>query len=157
MAKFSFKRKLPIWQKLLGSIAIIVGIVSLFSDFKGFIALGTGFYLLLTEGSDFDFEQKIYRKTKSILGASIGKWQPLPDIQYLSVFKTKENSTFRSRTAETNVSKDIIRLNLFYNSNQKIEAYNTTAEDDAFTNAKAIASLLNIKILDATTRAPKWL
>lgn len=157
MNKFIFKRKLPIWKLVLGCAALIVGIASLITSFKGFILIGMGIFFLLVEGSEFNFQNKTYREIKSILGISIGKWKPIPKIEYVSVFRTNETTTLRNRTAEANVTNHIIKLNLFYNTNQKIEAYNTYDIDDAFKKAKEIASLLNVDILDATERESKWL
>ncbi|RZN84679.1 MAG: hypothetical protein EVB11_01100 [Winogradskyella sp.] len=157
MNKFTFKRQLPLWKLILGTLALIVGIVSLFTDFTGFIIIGMGIFLLLINGSEFDFEHHKYRKIKSILGISIGKWEPLPDIEYVSVFKTNELTTLRSRSAEANVKNEVIKLNLFYNTSKRIEAYRTYNIDDAFNKAKEIASLLNVDILDATERESKWI
>lgn len=157
MDKFIFKRKLPIWKLVLGCVALIIGIVSLFSSFKGFILIGMGIFILLVEGSEFDFKNQQYREIKSVLGISIGKWKQIPNIEYVSIFKTNETTTLRSRTAEANVSNEIIKLNLFYNTNQKIEAYNTYDINDAFEKAKQIATILKIDILDATERESKWL
>ena len=157
MDKFTFKRKLPAWKLILGTLALIVGVISLFSSFKGFILIGMGIFLILIEGSEFDFKNQKYREIKSVLGISFGKWKSIPNIEYISVFRTNETTTLRSRTAEANVSNEIIKLNLFYNTNQKIEAYNTYDIDDAFKKAKEIASLLNVDILDATERESKWL
>lgn len=157
MEKFTFKRKLPIWKIILGSIAIGVGIVSIFSSFKGFISIGVGIFLLLIEGSEFDFKNQKYREVKSILGFNFGTWKPIPEIEYVSVFKTNETTTLRQLSAEANVTNEIIKLNLFYNTNQKIEAFNTYNIDEAFEKAKEIASILNVDILDATERETKWL
>ncbi len=157
MNKSVFKKKLPVWKTTLGIIAFIVGCISLFADFKGFLLIGMGVFLLLVEGSEFDFQNKLYRQTKSILNFSFGKWQDIPEIEYVSVFRTNETTTLRSRTAEANVNKEVIKLNLFYDTNKKIEAYHTYDLDDAFAKAKELASLLNVDILDATQRESKWL
>ena len=157
MGKIEINRKLPVWKLVLGSLALIVGVISLFSSFKGFLLIGMGVFLLLTEGSEFDFKKEEYRKTKSILGVSFGAWKPIPDIEYVSIFKTNENTTLRSRTAEANVAKEIFKLNLFYDTNKKIEAYSTYNKKDAFTKAREISRSLNIDILDATERESKWL
>jgi hypothetical protein len=154
---FTFKRKLPLWKLILGCLAIVVGIISLFSSYQGFISIGIGVFLLLVEGSEFDFKNQKYREIKSILGISFGKWKPIPDIEYLSVFRTNETTTLRQLSAEANVTNEIIKLNLFYDRNKKIEAYNTYDIDDAFKKANEIASVLKIDILDATERESKWL
>ncbi|MFP4844756.1 hypothetical protein [Winogradskyella sp. PE311] len=157
MNKFIFKRKLPIWKLILGCLALIIGVISLVTSFKGFILIGMGVFFLLVEGSEFDFKNQKYREIKSLLGISVGKWKPIPDIEYISVFRTNETTTLRQTSAEANVTNEIIKLNLFYNTNQKIEAYNTYDIDDAFKKAKEIASLLKVDILDATERESKWL
>ena len=157
MKKFIFRPKLPLWKTVLGFAGLCVGIWSLATDFVGFIIIGIGVFLLLVEGSEFDFVNNRYRKTKSILGIAFGKWQTLPKIEYVSVFKTIETTTLRSRSAEANVKKDIIKLNLFYNNNRKILAFKTYDKEEAFLKAKEIATLLNVDILDATEREYKWL
>lgn len=157
MDKFTFKRKLPLWKSILGLLLLAVGIYSLFSNFRGFIIIGLGVFMLLIEGSEFDFTDRKYRKTKSILGFTIGKWQPLPEIEYVSVFKTTETTTLRQTSAEANVKTEVIKLNLFYENNKRIETYRTYDIEDAFKKAKDIATLLNVDILDATEKESKWL
>lgn len=157
MKKFIFRPKLPLWKTVLGSAGLCVGIWSLATDFVDFIIMGIGVFLLLVEGSEFDFVNNRYRKTKSILGIAFGKWQTLPKIEYVSVFKTIETTTLRSRSAEANVKKDIIKINLFYNNNRKILAFKTYDKEETFLKAKEIATLLNVDILDATEREYKWL
>ncbi len=157
MNKFTFKRKLPVWKLIIGCLAIMVGIIGVFKDLKGFVIIAMGIYFLLIEGSEFNFDNNTYRKIKSILGVSFGKWKPIPNIEYVSVFKTSETTTIREKSAEANVTNEIVKLNLFYNTNQKVEAYYTYDIDDAFKKAREIASLLNVDILDATERESKWL
>ncbi|MBT8244604.1 MAG: hypothetical protein HKP48_05120 [Winogradskyella sp.] len=141
----------------MGLLLLAVGIYSLFSNFRGFIIIGLGVFMLLIEGSEFDFTDRKYRKTKSILGFTIGKWQPLPEIEYVSVFKTTETTTLRQTSAEANVKTEVIKLNLFYENNKRIETYRTYDIEDAFKKAKDIATLLNVDILDATEKESKWL
>jgi hypothetical protein len=157
MNNFIFKRKLPLWKSILGSLLLAVGIYSFFSTYRAFIIIGFGIFMLLIEGSEFDFTDRKYRKTKSILGFTIGKWQPLPEIEYLSVFRTTETTTLRQTSAEANVKTEVIKLNLFYENNKRIEAYRTYDIEDAFKKAKDIGNLLDVDILDATEKESKWL
>ncbi|NRB84488.1 MAG: hypothetical protein HRU49_12045 [Winogradskyella sp.] len=157
MKTFIFKKKLPIWKLILGVLALIVGIVSIFTTLKGFVIIGMGVFFLLVEGSEFNFTNRSYRTIKSFLGLNFGKWGPLPNIEYVSVFKTTETTTIRERSAEANVKNNIIKLNLFYDTNQKIEVYVTYDIEDDFKKAHELASLLNVDILDATERESKWL
>jgi len=158
MNKFSYKRGLPWWELILGCAALAIGLYLLFTSLSGFLIIGVGVYLLLKEGAEIDFDNRRYRKIKSILGLNIGRWKPLPEtIEYISVFKTTETTTVRARSAEANVTNDIIQLNLFYNRNQKITAYVTYDREDAFKKANELSALLNVDILDATERESKWL
>ena len=158
MKKISFRRSLPWWELILGYSALLIGLYLLITSLSGFVIIGMGIYFLLKEGSEIDFNTMKYRKIKSIFGLNFGKWKDLPDkIEYISVFKTTETTTLRARSAAANVTDDIIKLNLFYNTNQKIEAYVTYNIDDAFKKAKEITSILNVDILDATERESKWL
>lgn len=158
MDGFTYTRPLPWWELILGYVALALGLYLLITSLSGFILIGTGIYFLLKEGSEIDFNTMKYRKIKSIFGLNFGKWKDLPNnIEYISVFKTTETTTLRARSAEANVTNDIIKLNLFYNTNQKIEAYVTYDKKDAFKKAHDLASLLNVDILDATERESKWL
>ena len=49
------------------------------------------------------------------------------------------------------------KLNLFYNTNKKIEVYKTEDLQEAFELAKHLADTFQIDILDATERETKWL
>ncbi|WP_111682443.1 hypothetical protein [Winogradskyella tangerina] len=158
MKKFTYTRPLPWWELILGYAAMALGLYLLVTSLGGFLLIGMGIYFLLKEGFEINFNEMTYRKIKSIFGINFGLSKPLPEnIEYISVFKTTETTTLRARSAEANVTNDIIKLNLFYNRNQKIEAYVTYDRDDAFKKAHELASLLNVDILDATERESKWL
>lgn len=157
MNKFKYKIKNLAWQYVLGAFALIVGLISIFSDIKGLVPLFIGSYLLIEHGVEINLDNKTYRTFKSFFGLTFGKWQPLPDIEYVSVFKTTEVTTVWARSASANISSSVVKVNLFYNTNQKIEAYVTDDVDDAFEVAKQIATALSIDVLDATSRDTKWL
>ncbi|WP_299520779.1 hypothetical protein [Winogradskyella sp.] len=157
MKRITYIRKIPIMKLIFGLALLIFSIILLKEDIKSLILCGIAVYFLLTEGTEFDFENDRYRPIKSILGINLGTWKPLPKIEYISVFRTNETTTVRARSAETNVTNEIIKLNLFYNTNRKIEAYSTKDIEDAFKKAHELAPLFNVDILDATERESKWL
>jgi hypothetical protein len=115
------------------------------------------FVLLRAEGSQIDLESKTYRSTISFLGIKVGKWKPLPKVEYISVFATNENITVRALSAETTNTFPVIHLNLFYDNNKKINIYGTKNIKDAFNVASHIADALLIDLLDATEKGDfKW-
>jgi len=108
--------------------------------------------VLKSEGAEINLESKTYRKIIAVLGLKFGKWQPLNNPKYISVFNTTENVTLRIVTAETTNSQPIIHLNLFLEHNSKITIYKTADAKEAFDIASHIADALNIDFLDATKK-----
>ncbi|NRD19040.1 hypothetical protein HNV08_03190 [Winogradskyella eckloniae] len=157
MNRYKFKQNNLLWQQVLGIFALGVGVIATFDDLKGIVPLFMGIYLLIQDGVELNFEARTYRRTKSFFGLAFGKWQPLPDIDYVSVFKTTETTTVWAASASANISNAVVKVNLFYHTNQKIEVYTTRHEEEAFSKAKQIASILDIDILDATTKQSKWI
>jgi len=155
----TYSRHVPVWRKIIGIILILIGIIELaFLNFLGLVPLTFAFLLLRTEGSEINLESKTYRITNSILGLKIGKWMALPEIEYVSVFATTENITVRALSAETTNSFPIVIINLFYDTNKKIEVYKSNDKQDAFNTALHFADALEIDMLDATITGDfKWM
>ncbi|WP_040280564.1 hypothetical protein [Psychroserpens damuponensis] len=153
-----YTRKVPIWKMILGLAAIFVGLLGIISlVYLAVVPLLFGMMMLKTEGSEIDLESKTYRKTNSILGYRIGKWQTLQNPDYISVFNTTEDITVRALTAETTNTFPIIVLNIFYDRNKKITIYKTEDIKNAFDVASHIADALSIDLLDATVKNDyKW-
>jgi len=143
---------------VFGVVLFFLGLYgTLFNNIFNLVISAIGVFLMHREGSEIGLASKKYREIYSVMGINIGKWKDLPDVEYVSVFKTKENSSVQGLGASSNFSNQIYKLNLFYNRNQKIEAYITDDINDAFENAKYISQVLSIDVLDATERESKWL
>lgn len=157
-ATIRYVRKVPFWKIILGFAAIGVGVLGvILLVFFALVPLLFGCMMLKTEGSEIDLESKTFRKTTSILGFSFGKWQPLHDAEYVSVFNTTEDITVRALSAETTNSFPIIDLNIFHDQNKKLTVYKTKDVRDAFDVASHIADALLIDLLDATIKNDyKW-
>ncbi|WP_430411435.1 hypothetical protein [Kordia sp.] len=156
--KIEFKRKPPIIKTIFGVFIFSIGALSiLVGGYYGFIVCGISVFFLHKDGTEIDLKIEKYRTFIEVLGFRFGKWEDLPEIEYVSVFSTTETITVRSRTAEANVKSDVIVLNLFYNGNHRIKAYTTKNKEDAFKVAKQMAEVLKIDILDATEGESKWL
>ena len=146
------------FKYIYGGGLTVVGLFSVFTGYMlGFIPLVTGLYFFKSEGIAFNFKIKTYRYITSWFGLTFGKWQKLPKIEYISVFKTEEKTRVWVSTASTVVRDTIIKINLFYNGNHRVKAYQTNSISEAFKIAKEIATILNVNILDATERKSKWL
>ncbi|WCO01481.1 hypothetical protein [Psychroserpens ponticola] len=158
-AIISYTRKVPIWKIILGIGFILLSIYAILfiSILNGIVFMIMSFFLIKTDGSEINLESKTYRKTYSFLGIKTGKWEPLPKVEYITVFATTEDITVRALSAETTNSKDVILLNIFYDRNKKFTAYSTTNLKDAFDVASHIANALLIDLLDATKKGDyRW-
>jgi hypothetical protein len=159
MNTFIYLKETPLPKKILGFVLTLLGLYSLAYGFIMFggIFLVIGLNLLSTEGVEINLENHTYRNLKSTLGFKFGKWQPCPEFEYVSVFRTKEGQTVRVVTAETTLQSEIFLLNLFYKGNKHITFYKTHDKQDAFDVAEKFKSIFNIDILDATESEKRWL
>jgi hypothetical protein len=151
-------KKVPVLKLIFGFVLICFGIHgAIFNNVFSLVLSGIGVFLVMSQGSEINLDTKKYREFYSVLGIDFGTWKDLPQLDYVSVFKTKENSRVQGMGASANFSNPIIKLNLFYNTNKKIEVYKTEDVDEAFKLAKHIAEVFRIDVLDATDKESKWL
>lgn len=151
-------KKVPVMKLVLGFVLICFGIHgAIFYNVFSIVLSGIGVFLVMSQGSEINLDTKKYREFYSVLGIDFGTWKDLPELEYVSVFKTKENSRVQAMGASANFSNSIIKLNLFYNTNRKIEVYKTEDVNEGFELAKHLSEVLSIDILDATDKESKWL
>ncbi len=145
--------------KMLFAIVLVLLSVYLFFEgtLFGIVLLGAALKLSLQEGIELKLDDKKYRKIYSVLDINLGVWKPLPEIEYVSVFKTIKKSRARVIAAEANLGFQVYKVNLFYKKNKHLETFVAEDIDDAFKVAKQIALALDIDVLDATEVEKKWL
>ena len=156
----SYIEKVPLWRTILGVAIIVFTIFNLVTsgNIATIVPLAFSYLLLKTEGTEIDLESKTYRKVFSILGFKIGKWQSIPDINYVSVFAATFNTKVWVSTASTNISENKYAINLFYDTKNKIEATTVYQEKEAFDIGLHLADALDADLLDATeTNDFKWM
>lgn len=144
------KRK-PLAKKVFAIVMMICGVAIFLSSniFGGIMFSIIGLNLISTEGSEINLTNKTFRSINSVIGFKFGKWKPCPKFEYVSVFKTKENTQISAYGAAMGTFKtDIIMLNLFYGGNKHITFYKTDEITDAFIVAENIKQVFNIDIYD---------
>ncbi|RZJ68347.1 MAG: hypothetical protein EOO50_02695 [Flavobacterium sp.] len=155
----TYLRKNSVIKTIFGVLLGLAGLASVLflSILMGFMCIGYSLKLLLREGTQIDLASKTYRTVYSFFGLLFGKWQPIPPVEYVSVFKTREGTpaNLYGATVAT-VQTSIIHLNLFYGS-KHFTAYKTEDKEDAFKVANHLKLALDIDILDATEKEKKWL
>lgn len=157
--KITYVQEVLLFKKILAIALIGFGLIMMISNvLLGLFGLGLGVSLAGTEGSEIDLQHKTYRNIKSIFGIKFGKWMPIPEFEYVSVFNTSERTRVYAMGAQmANFKDDVIVLNLFYNGSKHITFYKTKDVKDAFEVAEHFRLALGIDILDATTSEKKWL
>ncbi len=155
----SYSKEIPFAKRFFGFSFALLGVFMLFltGSLMPLIFVFIGLGLNVAEGSDINLTNKTYRTFNSLFGIKIGKWQPIPKFEYVSVFKTKESQTVRVVTAETTQKYDIILVNLFYERNKHLTFFKTTDKAKAFDVAQHFKEALDIDVLDATENEKRWL
>lgn len=158
-AIISYKKEIPFVKRFFGIVLVLLGITMFLitGSFMALIFIVIGLGLNVAEGSEINLPAKTFRTFNSLFGFKMGRWDSIPNFEYVSVFKTKESQMVRVVTAETTQKYDIILVNLFYNRNKHITFYKTNDIKKAFEVADHFKLALDIDILDATSKEKKWL
>lgn len=155
----SYKKSIPFVKRFFGVLIALIGVVMFLTTLSliALILIVIGLGLNVAEGSEINLSAKTFRTIHVLFGFKKGSWKPIPNFEYISVFKTKESQTVRIVSAETTQKYDVILVNLFYNKNKHMTFYKTNDKKKAFEVADHFKLALNIDILDATEKEKKWL
>jgi len=149
----------PWWQLVIAAIlyTVIVYAIYLFfatltfsgktNDLKGSLSIVEFIMFILpvalgfsvVKDLHFDLKLKKYKIAYCIGAIQMGKWNKLPDIEYVSVF--------RQPLVEGNIR---FETNLWYQRNKHFNVYESDIKEPAFEMGKQIAKILNVRLLDAT-------
>jgi hypothetical protein len=128
----------------------------------------TGFYLFIIYPLLFligrahlqvDTKRLEYRYAFFIAGFNFGKWEKLPPVQFISVFKAIYINRKHRPDSEFNLNEpyEKIEVNLVMDDKNKINVWLGNNKKKAFYAAKILSKKLNLKILDATQKPFVWL
>ncbi|KAA5827277.1 hypothetical protein FPF71_00075 [Algibacter amylolyticus] len=156
------ERQKPLWLRISAAIlfTIVAGLIFHFvitmdfsleeRHFYGhfdyfqtiFILLFLAIYFSYTVNCYFDFGTKLFKREKTIGIFRYGRWKPLPDLDYVSLFAVNANT---------------FEINLWHSKNKHWDLYEKYDFKDAFTIAYELSELLDISLLDATIPGDfKW-
>ena len=155
----SYKKSIPFVKRFFGTVLAVLGLIMFFitGTIMSLIFIVIGLGLNVAEGSEINLSAKTYRTIHELFGLKFGNWKPIPNFEYISVFRTKESQTVRVVSAETTQKYDVILVNLFYDRNKHITFYKTNDKVKAFDVANHFKEALEIDVLDATEKEKKWL
>lgn len=124
-------KEILLTQKIFGSALGVFGIYLLATEpfYFGLIFIFFALNVFSTEGFEMNLENKTHRNINSLFGVNYGKWKTYPEIESISVIKTKESKSFEGTS--TRIINDTIHFNLFYSGNKHITFYKTKSIEDA--------------------------
>lgn len=150
----TYLKSVPVLEELFGTIVFLFSIwIALSSStLFGFFMAAFAVYLLSIEGSQINFETKIYRTIWSIFSIHFGRWKSIPKFDYISVFNGRQKQRVNGLGASTVFTDEVYFINIFYHRNKHITFYKTFNKEEAFVIATEFQIKLELEILDATEK-----
>ena len=100
-----FKRKSPILLNIFGVGFFIVGLIATFTgNLLGLIFCLVSILFFQRKGSEIQLKSKRYRTFTDILGIRFATWKNLPEIDYISVFRTNETIIIKDFVKQTKMT-----------------------------------------------------
>lgn len=102
-------------------------------------AFTTGLGFCVVTDIVFDLKKKTYKIQYCVGPIRVGKWNRLPEIEYVSVFRQLlKNEEY------------IFEVNLWYDKNRHFNIYKNLELDITFEFGKHVSEILEVDLLDAT-------
>lgn len=156
---YFYKNHKPAMLKWLSYLVLFVSLLRIVDTpiFSILLGLASSGILIYKRGIEVNFNTKQYRYFTTFGPQVLGAWVPLPDLKYLSVFKTQLVGKIYGRSG-TAVSQQVAltEVNLVAQNNKIITVYVANTTEEAFEQAQHIAQQLGLRIWDATTREGKF-
>jgi len=143
---------------MLGVLLFIIGMVLAYQlNMWSILVLVGGFALAsITTGIQIDFKKNMHRDYIRILGFKFGKWVIIPDIDYVTVFVESYYQNMGAASIHASDKFSDFKINLVVSETQHFDAGGFSDKIKAFENAEEIAGKFGVKLLDFTSKEPRW-
>ncbi|PKP31589.1 MAG: hypothetical protein CVT99_08570 [Bacteroidetes bacterium HGW-Bacteroidetes-16] len=123
----------------------------------GFILFVAGMVLaFFREGIEIRIMERQFRSYISIFSIFMGKWKPLPEIEYITLFNERVNQEAWMLSIHGNTLDEHIKVALVHGNHQQIPVGIFKDKEMAVEAATKLATQLGTKLLDYTTKDPAW-
>ncbi len=109
------------------------------------------------EGIEINLVTQRYRQYTSVFFVYIGKWKPIPSIDYITIYKERVHQQVYVSSIATDTTSDSIKVAMVYGQNQQIALGKFELKQEAITLGTRFAEELNTKLLDYTSVKPHWI
>ena len=148
----------PFQFVFLGYIGIVAGIYLLVVlNFWGLLLLLASTFVSFSFAAiQIDFDNNSYREYYGIFYLKFGKWNILPEIQYVTVFNDRFVQEMHvASISGTQTIKDV-KINLVVAKNSYISIGKFKSKSEAMKAGRLLAISLKTKLLDYTGAQPEW-
>ncbi len=141
-----------------GYILVLTGIYLLIRfNFLGLPAIFAGLFVSFSRtGIRIDFERKEYSEYLGVFHLKVGKWKPLPEIQYVTVFMEGSLQEMHLASISSTQANRDYRINLIVSKTTRIGIGLFKDRAKAMMAGASLALRLQCKLLDYTSGKPVW-
>ncbi|OFY49042.1 MAG: hypothetical protein A2W85_16440 [Bacteroidetes bacterium GWF2_41_31] len=123
----------------------------------GFILFVAGMVLaFFREGIEIRIKERLFRSYISIFSIFMGKWKPLPEIGYITLFNERVNQEAWMLSIHGNTLDEHIKVALVHGNHQQIPVGIFKDKEKAVEAATKLATQLGTKLLDYTSKDQVW-
>jgi len=148
---------LPQFQ-MLGVVIFIIGLYLLYVlNLFFLLLLPIGLALSIAKvGIEINFYKRMHREYINVFGILFGKWKPIPEIEYVTVFieHYSQRSSVVSVDNENKFEK--VKVSLIITDAIRLDAGLFDTKEKAMEAGKILAKQLKTRLLDFTTHEPGW-
>ncbi|MFA5418095.1 MAG: hypothetical protein WC341_06510 [Bacteroidales bacterium] len=109
------------------------------------------------EGIEIRIKEREFRSYISIFSIFMGKWKPLPEIEYITIFNERVNQEAWMLSIHGNTLDEHIKVAIVHENHQQITLGIFVLKEKAVEAATKLATQLGTKLLDYTSKDQVWL
>lgn len=142
-----------------GYILVLFGVYLLIRyNLLGLLAIVGGLFMSFSRtGIQVNFQQQEYREYLGVFTLKRGRWKPLPEIQYVTVFVDRSVQEMHVASISSTQTNNDLRINLIVSKTARIELGVFKDKAIAMETATRLAAQLQCKLLDYTSGKPEWI
>lgn len=156
---FIYRRERPVMVKAVSGAVLIFALVRLLHSPLSSLVMGLGSIGLFSfrSGIEVNIPERKYRMVNMLGPQVFGTWEDLPELDYISLFKTNITFSASSLTTATISQTDTyIQVNLITEKKKKIKVYEGKDFNEALARAKQFSKDFQLDIWNATVRPADW-
>lgn len=149
MSQIIYQNKVSYMQKFFAFGLTFTGLGLIINHylFFGILFILIGLFVFASGGLEVKTQNNTYRKFLKIFGLHIGKWVSYPEIEYISVVKSR---ILEDDYPQNKTYTEVFNINLFHNENKHFRIYQNGDKIETLLVAENLKSVLNVSLFDAT-------